>query len=203
MASDDVLELSTIWDITGADGEVANVIHYRQTKFDGTSSQSSLGNSLSSLVIDIFEADLLPDLSDQITLERIDWFYVTDPVFGGSQASAQAGGQLDELVSLRSAPVIKKITGLRGRSFQGRLFLPPVTENDQTRGILNTAIKDIFQTTLDNLRVVQDFGNLNNWTMTVFSRALSTPPSVVVDNTVSSYVINPNMGSIRGRQAVT
>jgi len=203
MAINDVFELGVTWQVPGSEGEIVNVIHYRQTAYDGVSSDTAMGNAVSQLVIDGFVADLMQNMSAILVLDRIDWFVVNNPIFGGVVLSGAVGGEVADIVSLRSTPVIKKITELRGRSFQGRIFLPPVTENFQTRGIINSTLIAAIQATFDNLRILTDGGGLNDFTMTVFSRTLSTLPSILIDNLVQTFVVNPVMGSLRGRQEVT
>ncbi len=203
MAVNDVFELAVTWDIPGADGEVVNVLHYRQTTYDGVSSSSAMGNLVAQEVIDQLVTFYIPDLINTATLERVDWFIVNDPIFGGSVVSGVAGLDVSEAVSLRSAPVVKKVTELRGRSFQGRLFLLPPGESRQVRGIISGAFITILNTLMSQLRIVNDVAVNNVFQMTVFSRALSVPPGLVVDNTVQSFFVNPVMGSVRGRQSVT
>jgi len=203
MALDDVFECAVTYAQPGADGELVNVLHYRQTTYDGVSSITAMGDLVSAQIIAGLDGNYMTSASDTLTLERVDWFAVTDPTFGGSVVSGTVGIIVSEALSIRSAPVIKKITAQRGRKFQGRWFMPTVTEDQQTRGIMNATIIGVLEGLAATLRVVNDGPEDNIFQMTVYSRKLSTPPAIVVDTLVTGFVVNPVLGSVRGRQKVT
>jgi len=201
MAVNDIFAMSMVYDVVGGSGEFVNVLHFRQTAYDGLSSQSAIGISFSGLVDLIAQAHYLPTLSTSITLDRIDWFIVNSPLVGGSSASGVAGAIATELLPLRSAPVVKKITELRGRSYRGRIFLMPELESNCAGGVLTPARIGFLQPYVDALLSISD-GAGNTLQSTVYSPTLSTPPTSYLDNIVQSHQIQAVMGSIRGRQEV-
>lgn len=203
MAVGDILQTTAVYDVVAADGELANIYHYRQTLYDGFSTDFALGDLLANLFGALIAVNLMPALSTSITLDRIDFHYVNKPTIGGTAPQAVVGLVVTQLLPLRSAPVIKKITGLRGRSFQGRNYLPPLTEDVQDGGVLSAGIVTGLIAYAGSLLTIDDGGMINQWQQTIYSATLSTPPTIFVDTLVEDIVVNPVLGTVRGRQEVT
>ena len=203
MAVNDVLELAVVYTSPISSGDMVNVVHYRQTTYDGVSSRAALGIALGNAFASAVNANYMPTVSSQITFDEVRFFYVNDPLIGGIVDQNNAGGGATDAVSFRTAPVVKKISDLRGRTFNGRMYLLPILETQQANGTITTAHLAILQTFVDSLRILSDGPVDNIWQMTVYSRKLSTPPTTIIDNTIQNFVINTVMGTIRGRQVVT
>lgn len=202
MAVNDIYEIAVIYSNPNADGEMANVFHYRQTAYDTLSSDLDMLIDCMTFFQDDLEANYLPTLNSDFTLLRLDGFIVNKPLIGTSTFSSTAGGSSDEYLPLRSAPVATKTTGVRGRSFRGRSFLMPVAELDQNGGGFTGPAKAALQAIIDGWLQFENVTTTNIWKMTVFSATLSTPPTIFIDNIVQTYALRQVFGSIRGRQKV-
>jgi hypothetical protein len=201
MAVNDIFEQTWGWTI-GTD-DANNVVHFRQTQYDGVSSRPALCAILNTLVEAGIAADLLTQLSAGISLDTLDCFVVNSDTDFAASAPALNGSLLGEIVPHRSAPVVTKTTGLRGRSFRGRMFLPSPIEGQQNGGVMTGAHVANLQTFVDNLRIVDD-GAGNFFRMTVYSPTLSDPGmSVFIDNLINVLIVRPVLGSLRGRQDVS
>lgn len=201
MAVDDIFESTWRWDANSEN--LVNVVHYRQTVYDGSTNNPALCVLLLQAVEAIMISHWKPTGSTAVTLEGLDCFVVTDPTSEGTEPASVTGDAIGDLVPIRSAPVGKKNTVLRGRSFSGRLFLPPITEAQQAGGVIVGAHRAILDTLLENLRILTD-GAGNTWRMTVYSPTLSNPPTdVFVDTVCQSIIVQVNLGSIRRRQEVS
>lgn len=108
-------------------------------------------------------------------------------------------------VPLRSATVVKKSTANRGRSYQGRTYMAPVDETQQTAGTLAATAITAAQNTANSFMAPSwsDGGKSVQFTQSVYSRKLSTPPATVVATPITSLSVRGTMGSQRRRQKVT
>lgn len=200
MPVNDIFQSSINWDIAGE--PAANVVHFRQSEYDGLTSRPALCVILLGLISDSINTFFMPDLGDVITLPTLDCFVVNDPLSEGATSPALTGGDIGDIVSRRTAVVVKKLTGLRGRSFRGRMFLPPPTEGRQANGEITPTYQGIIETWLTDF-VQLDDGAGNVFRFTVFSPTLSTfPAGPFIDNPVSNLIVHLTLGSIRGRQDV-
>lgn len=204
MAQQDVYQVDAIFNHPLADGEMATIFHYRLSSVSTPLSEQEFGDELAVAFLGTLATDYLGSLSIDFTLVRADWFNVSNPVFGGTIPEGTAGGVMQEAISLRSAPVVKKITGLRGRSFRGRNFLMAPVELEQAAGVITVAHQTVIGTLMDNLQTISLNVLPNIYNMTVFSPTLTLAAGgVVVDNLVSGFQVQRTMGSVRGRQAVS
>jgi hypothetical protein len=149
-------------------------------------------------------ADLLASQSSLITLTGISMRGITNPTFGFDQSMALSGGRTppgESLVSPRTAPVVSLRTGLIGRSFRGRNFLPPPNETDQDSGFLSTTVRGLIDDYYGSLRVIVSPASSNEYSHTVYSPTLSEG-GPIIDNLVESVLVRFSMGTIRGRLIV-
>lgn len=201
MAVGDIFETTWRWDANTEN--MVNVVHYRQTVYDGSTNNPALCVALLQAIEAVVIADWKPTGSANVTLEGLDCFVVNDPTSEGTEAASVAGDVAGELVPLRSSPVAKKNTILRGRSFRGRMFLPPITETQQSGGVIVGSHRTALDDFLEEVRLVDD-GAGNTFRMTVYSPTLSDPAmDVFVDTAIASLTVQVNLGSIRRRQSVS
>lgn len=183
----------------GYEGDVINVLHYNagaQTK--------EVGEGIAKGIIAAFKAATayLALLTTEVSLTRIEYHGLGDDTIGGEEGATGASGTgTGELVSLRSAVVVKKVTAKRGRQFQGRLYLPSVVETAQAGGQLTSSAMAAIRSYTDNLRVV---GGANLGVLA--SRKERRGDSIVripdsIEN-VTDLLVRKTLGSIRGRQRV-
>jgi len=203
MAQQDVYQVDVIFNHPLADGEMAIIYHYRLSSVETPRTEQELGDDLVELFDGEFALEYMANVGEDFTLVRLDWFNVSNPIFGGTRAVNLAGSQMGDNVALRSAPVIKKLTGMRGRSFRGRNFYMAPPEASQNDGQITPTYQGALQVLVDSIRTLR-FGiiNQNVYNMTVFSPTLTEAAGgVVVDNLVTNQVVQRTMGSQRGRQA--
>lgn len=196
MAINDFYRTSAVYTSPDADGEVVNVVDYTLTIVSTPLSEPGFCSSLASEVRQSIEALFLPAQGNTWTLERVDCFNITQPQFAGASPSGVVGGNALEIVSPRSAIVVSKKTGLRGRKFNGRMFLLAPNEVNQVNGSIISAYEAVIQLYVDDLIVLTDPIS-NQWDLVVYSSILLT------GNLVTQMLVRSDLGSIRGRKKVT
>lgn len=194
MALNDFYKASAIFSHPNASGELVITFHFELTDITTGLTETGFCNELASQLRLIVETDYIPYISDDYTFIRVDTFNVSQPQYNGTYPSGTAGGQTGaETVSLRSAPVIARKSGLRGRRLNGRMFLLAPSEGDQSNGVLSTSIKGYLKTFADNTLLVTT-GNSNDYTQVVYS-------GLNLDGVqVFTMLVRDVLGSQRGRQ---
>jgi hypothetical protein len=208
MAVNDVTKLAFIHSMVGADGDIIVTHHYRQTQ--AGSANYGVAEAVEALV-DFWQAiaqqDWLFSQSDRLVLESIQARSITDPTIGFDRAVG-AAGDLPPVglgtTSLRVAPVVSLRTGLIGRSFRGRNFLPPPNETDIENGALEASLVALIDEYYDTARILTDsfIPTATLWQMTIYSPTLSEVAGVPVDNLVTTHLTRGIAGTQRGRQRV-
>lgn len=195
MAVGDFYRCSVIYSNTTGDGNIVNVFDYEQTDIVVAKTEDQFCNELASELRIELEDNYLSLISADWTLVRVDCFNITQPTFEGTSASGDPGTGAGDTVSIRSAVVVTKRTGFRGRSFRGRTFLPAPSENNQNGGEISAAYATSIGTFFSGILVLL-LVNDNRYVMVVYS-------SVLVDGTqVGTAEVKTTLGSIRGRQKV-
>lgn len=198
MAVDDIFQVTMNWDVDGA--PMANVAHWVQTADAGNLTDNELADLVCEKVSDDVVANYLT-----ISPNTLDWngctsFIVNKPTIEGSFLINSPGTLAQDMLPLRSAVVVQKKTGLRGRSYRGRFFLPPPGEPNQDKGVIIAAYLTSVSTFMLGLGQVGDGGG-NVFKLAVYSPTLSDPlTSTFVANVVSSTSVNSVLGGQRGRQ---
>lgn len=201
MAVDDLFETTWGWSASG--NPLVNVVHFRQTIYDGSSNLPALCVILLQAIELVMISDWKPIGSTAVSLISLECFVVNDPTSAGTEPTSVTGDITGELLPLRSAAVAKKSTNFRGRSFRGRMFLPPMVEANQNGGVIVGARRVELDDWLEEIRIVDD-GAGNTFRMTIFSPTLSDPPmDIFVDTPVTTIIVQLNLGSIRKRQDVS
>lgn len=195
MALNEFYRTSAIYSHPNADGEVVNVVDYELTTIGTPSSEIVFCGELATEVGDAIVTGYLPQLSLEWSLKQVNCFNIDQPAFSAEQVFGNPGASGSDSLPLRSSVVVKKSTGLRGRSFNGRMFLPATTELEQDDGIITPALKAIIQLFVDDLIILTSPAS-NQWTMAVYSSLLSD--GTVVQN----MLVRDTLGTIRGRQKV-
>jgi len=197
MAVDDIYKCSAVFDATGIDGDLVVTHHYRQAGIDTTLTESGYCAELASQLRIAYVADFMPEITDDMTLDRVDCFNVTQPQYAGLSVSGQAGGKtVTDPLPYRTAIVVARKTGLRGRSYNGRMFLPGIVEEDQNGGVIETSFKTDLQVFVDGI-IDLVTGNDNDYSGVVYSEVLA------IGTQITDMVIRDVLGSQRGRQKVT
>lgn len=195
MAVGDFYRASAIYSHPNATGEVVNLYDYEQTDIEVVKTEDQYCTEIAVELAQGVEADFLPSLSDAWTFLRVNCFNIDQPTFEGSASSGNVGGIAGDSVAIRSAPVVTKLTGFRGRSFRGRTFLPAPLEVDQDGGVITSGHQTVLQTFMDNQRILVHASG-NRYVAVVYSEKLITGTQI------GTYEVKLTMGSIRGRQKV-
>lgn len=196
MAVGDFFRTTTVYSHPQADGDVVNVVDFVQDELVVSQSDAEYCEELAIEVRDTVETEWLPSISDEWSLLRVECHGITNPLAQSTATSTADGEAVEESVSIRSAPVVTKETGVRGRSFRGRMFLTSITEASQAGGVMSAGLISTIQSFVDALRHLT-LTNLNQYQMVVYSTLLT-------DGTkVTSLIVRANLGTIRGRQKVS
>ena len=173
---------------------------YRITAINNAGSLSAWLATCAGTYTAAWTTALLAMLADEFTFDRAEAFNRNDLTEGATLTIDIDGTGNADGLPLRMAAVILKETGLRGRSYLGRMSFPAILGTLQDNGILDDAVVAALTTWAGATRILGDATNQGH--LTVYSPTLSTP-DIVFNTLVSSYTIRNVMGSIRGRQPVT
>jgi hypothetical protein len=207
MAVNDVSKIALVHSLVGADGDIVVTHHYRQTTDGNGKNPAAIQVALANAWLEDAKPEWLLSLSDRVVLETIQVRGVSEPLFGVDIAVGEAG-DLPPVglgnAPYRTAPVVSLRTGLIGRSYRGRNFLPPPNETDIENGILESILVTLIETYYANAMTI-NFADpaLDEWKLTVYSPTLSLINENVTDNLVTNVIVRPVAGSQRGRQSVT
>lgn len=198
MAENSVYRLAVENTFTGND-QIINVFHYKQVAVGGAQpGATELG--------DEWIADVLPAyralLSGRITVLGLTIREVT----GTEEAefTVNQNGLLEsaaDITPLQTAPLISWRTGVAGRSFRGRTYLPPIPETHQDAGNLNSTYVGLMEDFAEAAKVIEnavtvDLFQLGIWS-TVEDNAPRVPP---VFTPVTAYVIRSVTGGQNRRR---
>ena len=173
---------------------------YRITAINTAGQLSSWLNAIAASYASAWVNALLADLADDFTLDRAEAFNRNDLTEGATATIDVDGTGSTDGLPLRVAAIIIKETGLRGRSYLGRMSFPALLAAAQDNGVIEAATVALLTTWAGATRIVGDTTNQGH--LTVYSPTLSTP-SVVFNTLVSGYTVRNVLGSIRGRQPVS
>lgn len=202
MALNDVYKATYVFNAERADGEMVFNLHYRTVVPPSGLTPSEEAQEIARLSGDFLETNYLPLLSTNITFDEVRVVGVSEPTVGIARAYGDPGLVVDQSVPLRSAPVASLKTGLRGRNFNGRIFLIAPNEADVNAGQLTPAAEAALLTMVDSLKSLADLGTGSEYGMTVYSPTLSGDSGLVVNNLVTDVIIRTTLGSQRSRQTV-
>jgi hypothetical protein len=115
-------------------------------------------------------------------------------------ASGHTGLEIGEAASTTGAGVLSLYTAVMSKSGRGRIYMPAVAEGRQSNGVIDSTQITNYQTLLDTMIgnwLGHDGTNptAGSWTLAVWS------PTLLQANDVILGVVQPNMGTIRGRRA--
>lgn len=205
MAVGDIFRATLVFDVDGV--EVTTNLDYRQTEFVSNLPPAAQCVNMSVGVFNQFAnggpltLGYVQDvLNTSTTFERVEAFIVQNPTaFGTSTNSPVTGLIIGQLCPLQTAPYISKRTGLRGRSFRGSNYLPPLTEGQQEGGLIESSVRTNI---LADMQEMLDFttGAGDRYQLTVYSETLSIPAqNVYTDTLVTSFVLNQYLKTQRRR----
>lgn len=180
-----------------ADGYMVTTLDYYMLQEDAIISENAICAELAELIADSLETDYLSLINDEIVFVDVQVFNITQPQYSGSHTVNEPGTETTtEALAMRNAPVVKKLSGLRGRSYNGRNYWMAPPELYQNQGVITTAYRASLVAMMDNLKTLQDTGADRTYVLSVYSDKLATGVAV------QSHVANATMGTLRGRQKV-
>lgn len=181
---------------------ISNVFHYRHTVDNGQDRPTALLEICNQWISD-WTTSAAPISSTDITLVGVEGWVYQAPTIAVAVSSGVTGSLVEELLPIRSSPVVKKNTGLRGRSYQGRFYSWPPTETQSNQGAL-TGAYELALNGFYNSIVTFVAGTGDTYALVVLSRVLSPlPPANPVNTLVTSVDVQGVAGSQRKRQKVT
>lgn len=196
MALNDYYRASVIWSNPLADGEVVNVFDYQLTELGAPGTEIQLCGRLAFRLGQLIETLWLNDLTTSWTLVETRVFNITQPQYSGGATFGSPGEVVGEACPLRIATVVHKSTGLRGRSYNGRTFLPSPPQAQQTEGVLDAGYIASIETDYDAiLNPLTADGD--RFILQVYSETLG------LGNPVVAFAVRSRLGSVKGRQVVS
>lgn len=201
MAVNDVYKATAKFDAPDADGEMNFNIHYRTVTVNTPQGDTEEAQAIADTLVNQIALNYVLLMPTPITFLGVDVIGVTNPLIGVTSPASNPGGGGANPVSYRSAPVAKLLTGIRGRSYNGRIYLMTVDESQQTGGVMLPSYTASLQTAVESFRLLTDIATTNEFQATIFSKTL-TGTGPIVDNIVSTIQINPRFGTQRSRQDV-
>lgn len=207
MAQGDVVGLAVTFTHAQIPGTspVVTLAYQQQTANDGSNTDLAEALAIGSRVIDVFAMDMTTDVfDDETTIGPCVVYGLTKPTIGGQvPGKAGPGSAISDLLSPRTAVVVTKASGLRGRSYRGRSYFPFVPEAAQNRGTMTNTYVTAYQTiatTLQSFAAVGGTGAAQQ--QVIYSPTLSEEQGQVVATPVLQMIVRPRLGSIRGRWKV-
>lgn len=202
MAIDDVYKCSWIFTAPGADDEMVVTAHYRTIDVVNPISGSDEAFEIAQEARIDTENLYRSLITTNVTFVRTDVIGITDPLVTSTSASGLAGTAIGDTMAFRNAPVVKLLSGLRGRNYNGRQFWMAPPESAQNSGVLTVQYQGDIESFVNSLVVFNNVPSGNTYRMTVYSRTLSALQGVIVDSIVTQVVVNSVLGSQRSRQRV-
>lgn len=202
MALNDVYRASAIFTHPQGDGDLVFTRHYRTTTVATVVSGVVEAQEIATEYVNNVETQYLPHLPEDYTFVEMNVIGITDPTVTTTLASGLPGLIDGDAVAIRSAPVIKLGTGLRGRSFNGRMFLMAPPEANQDGGVITPAYVTLLEGFLGFILRLSVTVSNNIYDSTIYSPTLSLAQETIVDTLITTQIVNSTMGSQRGRQKV-
>lgn len=207
MAQGDVVALAVTFTHVQIPGTAPVVtLAYQQTSAnDGSNTDLVEAIAIATRVVDVLSADMATDVfDDETTIGPCVFWGLTKPTIGGQvPGKVGPGTAISDLLSPRTAVVVTKTSGLRGRSYRGRSYLPFVPEAAQSMGTLGATYVTAYQTIADNLESFPAVGGTGAaHQQVIYSPTLSAERGEVVATPVLQMIVRPRLGSIRGRWKV-
>lgn len=199
MAVNDVAVLSLIWQNAASGAQARNVLKYQMTAQTGE--DEAAWTAIAVAVAAAIWPDAVKAFYAATTiLERIDWYGVSQPTQEGTAPITEAGVATGEALPLLTAPLVQKKTGLRGKRFNGRMFMPAPIEAVQNAGLLTTPYREAVDTALEAAREVTGSDRSEARMILASIDYDDTPPTINFLTPVTSVNVRTRVSSIGPRQ---
>jgi hypothetical protein len=164
----DTARFAVVMDDSGSD-QFVNVLYFRRTGSWGLPELEQGATTLGTAWVN----DVLPFLSNGIRFIRIEARgerAQTDVSYQLVPANPPSSSRPGDSLPYQVAFCVTHLTGLTGRANRGRTYFGPLSENDQTYGLLSNAVANAFVGALNSIRIVMA---AQGWEHVVVSRFLN------------------------------
>jgi len=201
MSAGDVYKAAVLWAVGGVDDPEVNVFHYRQGEDQVKPTPSE--DLATALYEDALQA-VADCISDAIQTSTIQVRGVTTPTEGGDFTfdPAIVGGLSGQTYALQIAQLISWSTGLIGRHYKGRNFLPPPTEDViNGAGSISSGQLTLLNSAALALVHIDATGTHGEWLLCIHSKPDpdADPPWAGADTNVTSWAIRDRVKTQRRR----
>ena len=204
MKNGDTIEVTVNW-IDSVGGSRFNMVHnYRVTATAGTLKTwlndwvSTYATALEKTVATASNLSVLGLYPTTVSAVQAVAFNLNTPTESASATLGKRGTAATQSYNPRAATLISLVTGVRGRSYRGRLYYPAPGESMVDAGgtLSENANKVLtaFAAAIKVLGSTQEQGII-----TVYSRKLSTP-DIVFNTAVTELLLRGNLASQRRRR---
>ena len=183
-------------------GHAFNVLAFNTVKQPETITNQQAVQQLLANMGSLLSARLKPLLPTQVVISGLRAIGLTDPTFQEDDAVNITGAATGGFVSSRAAVVVSLLTGLRGRSYRGRMFIPTPTDVSAENGRLTATAATAYAAVVRSL-LTENVPNASGFEMGVYSRKLSKDQGTPVVTKITDIAVRTVLGSIRGRVRVT
>lgn len=201
MAAGDIYKATIIWDVGGVAAPNENVLHYFQ---DILQVQDTAADDLATAIYEDVLPAMAECLSDAISSATIQVRGVTTPTEGGDFTfdPAVTGALTGQTYALQCAQLISWSTGLIGRHFKGRNYLPAPTEDAVGgAGVLSPTQLENLNGAAEAMILIAPTGTHGKWNLVVHSEPNpdADPPWDGADTQVTSWSIDDHVKTQRRR----
>jgi hypothetical protein len=164
----DTARFAVVMDDSGSD-QFVNVLYFRRTGSWGLPELEQGATTLGTAWVN----DVLPFLSSGVRFIRIEARgerAQTDVSYQLVPANPPSSSRAGDSLPYQVAFCITHLTGLTGRANRGRTYFGPLSEQDQTYGLLSNAVANAFVGALNSIRTVMA---AQGWEHVVVSRYLN------------------------------
>lgn len=180
------------WTMSDFGGSAENVMHIN-TSVGGKTAADVFEAITDALQADMFAAQYSNAFVKSVSITPLDGTSATVE-FITPGTGAWVGGSSGQPIP-QQANIIKLSTGLRGRSFRGRLFLPWVAENATVNGSIGSTLATTITTAWTAFQAALAADADGPWVQVVASYKLA------VATAVTAYGAEPETGTQRRRQS--
>lgn len=167
---------------------VLNTLAFQTTQIGTGSEMQALADNVAQ-VWDV----VIQRLAPQLTYSRISVRGITDNTAGLDIPYTSSGGAGSEVGDTTTALVVSLKTGLIGKSYRGRNYLPAVPEGAINGSLIDAVTRSAVETAYANFRPLTDVGGYE-FTHVIWS------PTLGVMTPVQSAVCDEVPGTIRNRR---
>jgi len=189
LSSGDIFELTVVYTVGGVARPSNNVFHYQQVADNLTGEDAeNLAQSFQDNALDA----LMACTSAANTCNLIRVRGVTVPTVGVDHSVSPGvdGGASGQTYALQTAALISWRTGLVGRHYQGRNYIPASTEdNVDGAGGLGTTLRGLLNDAAEAIMTLPASLTVSEYDLVIHSAPTTTPSWAGADTVVTSFSI--------------